>query len=133
MYRGLVTFAVSLALCAGVAGCRKRSAAPPPVAAQPPPPPPPPCDVIGSWLSASPLPFQPQRIDIAPGQAPGVYLVRAANGTTLGQATMQNAGAAPIDTKLTDPVYRCAVVSDCNSMTCSFTGGVAPATFKRAI
>jgi hypothetical protein len=130
MYRGIVTLAVSLALCASIGGCHRRAAQPPPVAAMPPPPPPP-CDVVGSWLTDQPLPFGPQQIDIAPGDRAGVYLVRARNGATVGSATVANAGAAPVDTQLTNPVYRCAVGNDCNAMTCAFTGGVAPATFHR--
>lgn len=136
MIRRFVQAALPLTLAAvALFGChrhRKAESAPP--AEQmppPPPPPPPPCDVIGSWQAQPPLPLGPQQIDIAPTDRAGVYDVRAKNGTSLGVATIQTTTGAAVDTQVTNPIYRCTVGSDCNTMTCAFTGGTAPATFKR--
>lgn len=115
-----------------VAACRreKQAEAPPPAPA-PPPPPPPPCDVIGSWQAAAPVPFGPQQIDILPGTAPGVFNVRAHNGASLGVGTVANTTGGVVDTKITDPIYKCSVGPDCNTLTCAFTGGLGPSQFKR--
>lgn len=133
MIRRLAAALIPIVLVlASAGGCRReRAAQAPPPAPAPPPPPPPPCDVIGKWQATPPLPLGPHQIDIAPTERPGVYLVRAFNGTNLGVATVKNTTGAPVDTHVTDPIYRCAVGPDCNTMTCAFTGGVAPATFKR--
>ena len=49
----------------------------------------------------------------------------------VGVATVQTNTGVPVDTSVTNPFYRCAVGPDCNTMTCAFTGGAAPATFTR--
>lgn len=115
-----------------VAACRreKQAEAPPPAPA-PPPPPPPPCDVIGSWQAVAPVPFGPQQIDILPGTGPGVFNVRAHNGASLGVGTVANTTGGVVDTKITDPIYKCSVGPDCNTLTCAFTGGLGPSQFKR--
>ena len=129
MYRASVFIALSLLSLAAPACRRNRPADPPPPVATQPPPPPPPCDVVGTWQALQP--FTPQEIDVAATAQAGVFNVRARNGANVGVATVNNAGAVPVDTKVTDPIYRCTVGADCNTMTCAFTGGVAPMGFKR--
>lgn len=127
------TFALavfSLVVVAAPACHRHRHAEPPPPPAYtPPPPPPPPCDVVGSWGATSP--FTPQEIDVSPTEKAGVFNVRVRNGANLGVATIQTSGGVPVDTSVTNPIYKCTVGTDCNLMTCSFTGGAAPVTWKR--
>jgi hypothetical protein len=131
MNRTFAFVAVSiLALVAGPACRRNRNAAaPPPPAYTPPPPPPPPCDVVGSWAATSP--FTPQEIDVSATEKAGVYNVRVRNGANLGVATVQTSGGMPVDTSVTNPIYKCSIGTDCNLMNCSFTGGAAPVTWKR--
>lgn len=119
-------------LGAGAAACRREKPAepPPPVAATPPPPPPP-CDVVGSWQAQPALPLGPQQIDVVATDKPGVFLVRAKNGADMGVASIKTSSNVPVDTAITNPVYKCSVGADCNTMTCGFMGGAAPATFKR--
>ncbi|MGZ3419109.1 MAG: hypothetical protein ACXWUG_12145 [Polyangiales bacterium] len=134
MNRRIVSAVFPLVLLVSVVGChrhRPAEAAPPPVEA-PPPPPPAPCDVIGTWQAQNPLPMGlgPQMIDIAAGDRPGVYNVRAHNGANVGVATVQSSTGTAVDTAVTNPFYKCTV-GDCNTLTCAFTGGTAPAIFKR--
>ncbi len=130
MNRALI---VALSVLALVPAChRHRNAAPPPPApvAAMPPPPPPPCDVVGSWEAMQT--FTPQQIDVAPTDKVGVFNVRVRNGANLGVATIQSNSSAPVDTSVTNPLYRCTVAeNNCNVMTCSFTGGAAPVSWKR--
>src|SRR5687767_9670905 len=130
MNRALIVAASLLALAPA---CRRHRAAdpppPPPVAAMPPPPPPP-CDVVGSWEAMQT--FTPQQIDVAATEKVGVFQVRVRNGANLGVATIQSNSSAPVDTSVTNPIYKCQVVEgNCNQMTCSFTGGAAPVSWKR--
>lgn len=111
--------------------CRREKAAEAPPPAPAPAPPPPPCDVIGSWQALAPVPFGPQQIDILPGDRPGVFNVRAHNGASIGVGTVANTTGTAVDTKITDPIYKCSVGPDCNTMTCAFTGGLGPSQFKR--
>lgn len=130
MHRALLIAAVTLSLVAPA--CRRHRAAeppPPPAQPMPPPAPPPPCDVVGSWQATSS--FTPQEIDIAATDKPGVFSVRARNGANVGVATIQTNAGVPVDTSVTNPIYKCTVGADCNLMTCAFTGGAAPVNFKR--
>ncbi len=127
----VLVLAFAFAATASV-GCRRERAAeapppPPPV----PAPPPPPCDVLGNWQALPPLPLGPQQFTVAPGDRPGVFYVRALNGQNLGVATIQTTTGMPVDTQVTNPIYQCTVGPDCNTMTCAFSGGAAPSTFKR--
>jgi len=134
MLHRLASVAVPLALAATLlVACHRQQAAeaPPPAPAPAPPPPPPPCDVLGSWQAIAPVPFGPQVIDILPGDKPGVYNVRAHNGASLGVGTVANTTGGVVDTSITNPVYKCSVGPDCNAMTCAFTGGLGPSSFKR--
>ena len=132
MNRALIV--APLLLLALAPACRRHRHAdappPPPPAYTPPPPPPPPCDVVGSWEAMQT--FTPQQIDVAATEKVGVYQVRVRNGANLGVATIQTNSSAPVDTSVTNPIYRCQVVEgNCNQMTCSFTGGAAPVSWKR--
>lgn len=129
MHRALIFTAFSLLSLAAPACRRHRAAEPPPPQPMPPPPPPPPCDVVGSWKATQA--FTPQEIDIAATEKVGVFNVRVRNGAGIGVATVQTAGGIPVDTSVTNPIYRCNVGTDCNTMTCAFTGGAAPMTFTR--
>lgn len=130
MNRALVLSALALFAVAAPACRRHRNAQPPPpVAYTPPPAPPPPCDVVGAWAATTT--FSPQEIDITATEKAGVYNVRVRNGANLGVATVQTSGGVPVDTSVTNPIYKCSVGTDCNMMTCAFTGGAAPVTFKR--
>lgn len=135
MHRSLIAVVLPLGFALALTpACHRHRAAdapPPPPAEAVPPPPPPPCDLVGSWKAQPPLPLGPQEVDVAPGDRPGVFLVRAKNGTNVGVATVQTNTGVPVDTSVTNPFYRCAVGPDCNTMTCAFTGGAAPATFTR--
>lgn len=126
-----VVLTVALAGTLVVACQHEKPVEAPPPAAQPPPPPPPPCDVVGSWQAQPALPLGPQQIEITAGNKPGVFNVRAKNGANMGVATVNTGTSVPVDTAITDPVYKCSVGADCNTMTCAFMGGAAPATFKR--
>lgn len=133
MQRVAVFLALSVLTLAAPACRRHRQAeAPPPPPAQPlpPPPPPPPCDVVGSWEAMQT--FTPQQIDVSPTEKPGVFNIRVRNGANLGVATIQTNSSMPVDTSVTNPIYRCAVAeNNCNVMTCSFAGGAAPVSWKR--
>jgi hypothetical protein len=131
MNRALIVVAVSLlALAPACRRHRTAEAPPPPAQPLPPPPPPPPCDVIGSWEAMQT--FTPQQIDVSPTEKVGVFNVRVRNGANLGVATIQTNSSAPVDTSVTNPLYRCQVAEgNCNVMTCSFTGGAAPVSWKR--
>jgi hypothetical protein len=128
---------VSFAALTALTGCHRHRAAdappPPPSVAYTPPPPPRPCDVIGSWHVDNPMPGGPQEVDIAPspdGQA-GAYMVKARNGANLGVATINTGNQLRVDTQVTNPIYKCEVQPDCDTMVCAFNGGAAPASFKR--
>lgn len=128
----------ALSMLAATAGCRRHARpvdAPPPapVAETPPPPPPRACDVIGAWHVENPMPGGPQEVEIAPspdGQ-PGAYMVKGRNGTNLGPVTVNTGNQVRVDTQYTNPIYKCDVQADCDTMVCAFQGGAAPATFRR--
>jgi hypothetical protein len=135
-FRHAFAAALALVALATVGGCHRHRApenpppAPPPVAVAPPPRP---CDVIGAWHIDNPMPGGPQEVDIAPstdGQ-PGAYMVRTRSGTNLGVATISGGNQMRVDTQYTNPIYKCEVQADCDTMVCAFTGGTAPATFHR--
>jgi hypothetical protein len=132
-YRLASSFVLAASFSMTLLGCQAQvgAGAPPPAAVPAPAPPPPPCDVLGSWQAVAPVPFGPQQIDIAPGDRPGVFNVRAHNGGSIGVGTVQNTTGVPVDTAITNPVYQCKVGPDCNTLTCAFTGGLGPSQFKR--